>query len=260
LITHDSEYFCIHSKSLNPALEQNTPRTSHTLKSGTPTRRAEMQSTAQYSPDSTLTPTQHHVLSLLAQGASINAAANAAGIHRNTVANWRRVVPAFAREFEFAARERALFWHDHASGLAEKAVEVLSTILNDESAAPSLRLRAALKVISMATEITPNPGPAKPYPAFTAEVEAVHGQLLMQQVPDEEPQEAQREAAQEAASENPEPAQPAKNVHNSAQPCTNQPIRRPAEPGRNTPCPCGSGVKYKRCCATRPAGGLAMAS
>ena len=210
-----------------------------------------MQSTAQYSPDSTLTPTQHHVLSLLAQGASINAAANAAGIHRNTVANWRRVVPDFAREFEFAARERALFWHDHASGLPEKAVEVLSAILNDETAAPSLRLRAALKVISMATETKPSPGPAKPYPAFTAEVEAVHGQLLMQQVPDEEPEEAQ-----EAASENPEPAQPAKNVHNSAQRCTNQPIRRPAEPGRNTPCPCGSGVKYKRCCANRPARGL----
>ena len=27
-----------------------------------------------------------------------------------------------------------------------------------------------------------------------------------------------------------------------------QPIRRAAEPGRNDPCPCGSGKKYKKCC------------
>jgi uncharacterized protein len=25
------------------------------------------------------------------------------------------------------------------------------------------------------------------------------------------------------------------------------PIRKPAEPGRNDPCPCGSGKKYKKC-------------
>jgi transposase-like protein len=198
-----------------------------------------MQYTAQYSPDSTLTPAQHRILSLLAQGASINQAAAAAGIHRNTVANWRRTVPAFAREFEFAARERALFWHDQASALAPKAIEVLNTILNDETAAPSLRLRAALKVISMATEIKPNPAFAAP-PAETTE-------------------EAPQEAPQAAAPEN-VAAQPAKTVHNPAQSRTNQPHRRPAQPGRNTPCPCGSGVKFKRCCANRPAAALAMAS
>lgn len=27
-------------------------------------------------------------------------------------------------------------------------------------------------------------------------------------------------------------------------------------PGRNDPCPCGSGKKYKSCCMTRPAGTL----
>lgn len=29
-----------------------------------------------------------------------------------------------------------------------------------------------------------------------------------------------------------------------------QPIRKVQEPGRNEPCPCGSGHKYKRCCGT----------
>jgi SEC-C motif-containing protein len=27
-----------------------------------------------------------------------------------------------------------------------------------------------------------------------------------------------------------------------------EPARRAATPGRNDPCPCGSGMKYKRCC------------
>jgi hypothetical protein len=83
-----------------------------------------MQDTQRYSPDPDLSPAQHHVLSLLAQGVSTTEAAAAAGVHRNTVGTWRRTHPAFARELEFAARERSMFWHDQAAALAEKAVAV----------------------------------------------------------------------------------------------------------------------------------------
>jgi hypothetical protein len=197
-----------------------------------------MQETQRYSPDPDLSPAQHHVLSLLAQGVSTTEAAAAAGVHRNTVGTWRRTHPAFARELEFAARERSLFWHDQAAALAEKAVAVLTEILDDKTASPALRLRAALKVVSMASGPQPSPAVSNvtPFPTSAAEAEAV-------QVA---------------------PAAEIENVHNSAQSCTppstNQPIRRTPEPGRNSPCPCGSGVKYKRCCANRPAGGFAMAS
>jgi len=34
-------------------------------------------------------------------------------------------------------------------------------------------------------------------------------------------------------------------MHNSAQ----STVRLPAQPGRNSLCPCGSGIKFKRCCA-----------
>jgi hypothetical protein len=57
-----------------------------------------------------------------AKGVSTTEAAAAAGVHRNTVGTWRRTHPAFARELEFAARERSMFWHDQAAALAEKAV------------------------------------------------------------------------------------------------------------------------------------------
>ena len=29
---------------------------------------------------------------------------------------------------------------------------------------------------------------------------------------------------------------------------TKQPVRSGKKPGRNDPCPCGSGLKYKKCC------------
>ncbi len=30
-----------------------------------------------------------------------------------------------------------------------------------------------------------------------------------------------------------------------------EPIKAEDEPGRNDPCPCGSGKKYKKCCALK---------
>jgi hypothetical protein len=185
-----------------------------------------MPETQRYSPDPNLSPIQHHVLSLLAQGVSTTEAAAAAGVHRNTVGTWRRTNPAFARELEFAARERSMFWHDQAAALAEKAVAVLSEILDDKSASPSLRLRAALKVIDMASN--PQPGPLKAFPTSAAEAEAVHGRtLLLHSLMNEQENE---------------------NVQHSAQSRT---APSATQPGRNTPCPCKSGLKYKRCCAKR---------
>jgi transposase-like protein len=177
-----------------------------------------------YSPDPTLTPDQHHVLALLAEGQSLTAAAEAVGVHRNTVRNWRRSVPAFAREIEFAIREQALVWHEASLTLAPKAALVLEEILNDPAASASIRLRAALAVLKMAAE--PQPKSLRPFPTVAAEMEAEHGQLLKWK---------------------------GQVVHNElpkhAQSCTSTPIRKAPEPGRNSICPCGSGLKYKRCCA-----------
>ena len=36
-------------------------------------------------------------------------------------------------------------------------------------------------------------------------------------------------------------------------PTPKQMLRRPPRVGRNEPCPCGSGKKFKRCCYTGPA-------
>jgi SEC-C motif/Homeodomain-like domain len=193
-----------------------------------------------YSPDPTLTPDQHHVLALLAEGRSISEAAAEVGVHRNTIGNWRRAVPAFAREIEYATREQALVWHEEAIRLAPRASQVLEETLNNPEASPALRLRAALAILKMAAD--PQPRPLRAFPTAAAEKEAAHGERLVLQS-------ALRRT----------------NVHNAvpipAQLCTTVPtpatLRKAPEPGRNSLCPCGSGQKYKRCCVHKSAQSLA---
>ena len=179
-----------------------------------------------FSPDSTLTADQHHVLALLAEGHSLTDAAEIVGIHRNTIRNWRRAAPAFAREAEFAVREQALAWHDRALALAPQAAQVLEDVLNSADTKPALKLRAALAILKIAANPQPKSLPA---PATAvAEMEAAHGQVLSWQ--------SDRSLVHN-------------EIENHAQPCT---IRRTPDPGRNSPCPCGSGQKWKRCCAIAP--------
>jgi uncharacterized protein YecA (UPF0149 family) len=154
-----------------------------------------------FSPDSSLTDDQHHVLALLADGQSLTSAAEIAGIHRNTIRNtirnWRRASPAFACEAEFAVREQALAWHDRSLALAPQAFQLLEHVLHNADTNAALRVRAALAILKIAAERL-----------------RVHNE-----------------------------------IENHAQPCT---IRRSPDPGRNSSCPCGSGQKWKRCCATAP--------
>lgn len=181
-----------------------------------------------YSPDPTLTPDQHYILALLAEGNSITQAADAVGIHRNAVRNWRRSVPAFAREMEFAVREQALVWHEQATQLAPIAAVELEKLLTSPETPPAVRLRAALVILKIAPE--PKIQPLRAIVHTTVDLETTHGQILAFK------KEIQR-------------VQPPQ-IENDAQSCTTETIRRPPEPGRNSTCPCGSGQKYKRCCGS----------
>jgi hypothetical protein len=200
---------------------------------------------AQYSPDPSLTPLQHHVLSLLAVGRSFTAAAEAAAVHRNTIANWRREIPSFAAAFEKAARNQARAFQEEALDAVPLATQTILAILNDPATPPALRLRAAGMILKMADiksaaqerevlvdlqagirTITEEPAPDPEKVArLRAEIASARAEFLA-------------EVDKRCASESQIPAQS----------CT-MPIRRAPEPGRNSPCPCGSGQKYKRCCA-----------
>ena len=196
---------------------------------------------ADYSPDPSLTPLQHRIITRIASGQSTTQSAAAENIHRNTVAYWRRTIPAFARELEFATREQRLYWHEQATLLAPQAIDAIQSALTSPHSSPSLRFRAATLILKMATD--PGSKALKGFPTLPAELEAMSGQMLGWR------KESQSQPEPATPETNFDIVQPAK-ISVAAQSCTKpQPIRVAPQPGRNETCPCGSSLKYKRCCS-----------
>jgi SEC-C motif len=202
----------------------------------------------------TFSPIQEQVIAHLSTGLSFTAAAEAAGVHRNTIANWRREIPSFATAFEKAARDQARAFQEEALDAVPLATQAILAVLNDPATPPALRLRAAGMILKMADiksaaqerevliDLTPGVRTITEEPAsdpekiarLRAEIAATRAQFLA-------------ELDKCCASE------PSATLHNFAQSRV-QTIRREApKVGRNEACPCGSGMKYKRCCANAEA-------
>jgi hypothetical protein len=178
--------------------------------------------------DSGLSDQQIQVINALSNGVTVTDAAAQAGIHRNTINNWRRNEVAFQFALADAQYDRALFHRERAESLVDQAYAALEALLADPKTPASVRLKAALYVLDKAS--TPPP----PKTQVQLDLQKVH------------------------ADANP----PVHNVHNSAQNAQPkpQPIRREhSKIGRNEICPCGSGLKYKRCCLNKPLEGARAA-
>jgi hypothetical protein len=106
-------------------------------------------------PDSALSAIQLQVVDALLNGANLNTAAELAGVHRNTIANWRHTSPAFQRAVAIAETEITLALREEAVARAVKAFQVLDQILDDPKSSTSARLRAALFILGHAL---PKPG------------------------------------------------------------------------------------------------------
>ena len=165
-------------------------------------------------PDSALSAPQLKVVDALLNGANLSAAADQAGVHRNTIAYWRHTSPAFEAAFRDAQNDRADMLREGAVARAELAFQALEQILQDPKSSTSARLRAAIFILSHAL-----PSPAKErrttptLPKFTQNPDFTHKNAQIPQ----------------------------------------QPYRRPGpKPGRNDRCPCGSGKKFKQCCLNKP--------
>ena len=177
-----------------------------------------------------LTPQQLQVVDALSSGATLTGAAAQAGVHRNTIANWRLNSPEFREAL-------ALARHDRAIELADLAFETLRAVLTDPKSPPSVRLRAAIFIINKATA---PPDSEQEDTAGMADLD----RFAQQPPPDAQNCTTMHNDAQSQPETEPENASP---MHNFAQ--SPETYRR-SEPkiGRNHPCPCGSGKKYKRCC------------
>ena len=163
-----------------------------------------------------LTISQDQVLALISAGFTASAAAQHAMIHRNTISNWLQTSE-FRSALERARAEKALLYRDEAEALAAEALSALRAMLTDPSAPASVRCKAAVAMLNHATELMPDPVVVHPQPI----PEIVH---------------------KNAQSETPQPA-----------PERPQPFIAGPKTGRNELCPCGSGVKFKRCCIAKTA-------
>jgi hypothetical protein len=187
-----------------------------------------------------LNPPQLHVIDAVSNGASLTDAAAQAGIHPNTLSQWRRNSPDFREALAITRYDRALLYRDRAVELADLAFETLRSVLTDPKSSPSTRLRAALYIIDKAS--TP-PKLENEEPANLDDMLATMKETAETHSAQQQPADAQNCTTVH----NDAQPEPVSQMHNFAQPP--EPYRRP-EPkiGRNDPCPCGSGKKYKICC------------
>jgi len=97
--------------------------------------------------NSTLSPVQAQVVAALASGASISAAAKAAGVHRSTVHNWLNE-PGFSTEFDTSRQEYVESVRDQVSYLSALALNTIRQLLEIPDTPASVRLRAAQLVLN----------------------------------------------------------------------------------------------------------------
>jgi uncharacterized protein YecA (UPF0149 family) len=174
-----------------------------------------------------ITTQQLQVINALSSGATIAEAAADAGIHRNTIAYWRRTLLPFREALSHANYEKALAFREQSEQLAPLAYQTIRQILENEAAPASVRLKAALSIIQTAT----TPPPPAPGPAATPEPEPAKN-------PPEMHKNAQYEMHKNAQTDRITPITPIRRDHPKI--------------GRNEQCPCGSGQKFKRCCLNKP--------
>ena len=94
-----------------------------------------------------LTTQQIEIIDALSSGATMTAAASQAGIHRNTLANWRRNNLPFQQALAHAQYDRALFFRERCEELADSAAQTIRQILDDPKAAPSVLYLDIKKIV-----------------------------------------------------------------------------------------------------------------
>ncbi len=191
--------------------------------------------------DAPLTPVQARVLAALAEGTTVTEAARQAGVHRSTIYNWFDSVPALGEMLERTARARTTAIHDQILELAGVALDTIRHFVTDENTTPALRLRAALALVRFARQRTGEPTPAIPEAAINSGLESLLDRIGGPEVQARMKRVADQTWAQYVA---------ARDQVASLAPEAKGAPAPPAGTPRNALCPCGSGVKYKRCCGS----------
>jgi hypothetical protein len=175
-----------------------------------------------------LPPAQAKVVLALAQGATVTNAAQAAEIHRTTIHKWISHDPAFAAALREARNEYVETLQDEMKELATLALAALRRLLEDTATPASVRLRAALAVLERPG--FPQQGWNLPESINSPKEDDLMNEFALVE------RDFEILRKQEALRKRPKQA------------CGTPPAPEPPQIPRNAPCPCGSRLKYKRCC------------
>jgi transposase-like protein len=184
-----------------------------------------------------LTPAQQKVVALLSAGATSAAAARAAGVHRNTVTNWRRN-PAIQAALTQDSQAKANLWLGETD--------------------PVVLLKAALALLELQRQAPPATKPgeivqsahnaAQPHPQAT-EIRQSNPIAPVGAVVQPAHNAAHGLATSHAAHEtNPIRGPATPQPSGTPRPSAIAALPHGPKISRNHPCPCGSGKKFKRCC------------
>jgi AcrR family transcriptional regulator len=105
-----------------------------------------------------LTTVQHQVVLALAQGTTVSAAAQSAGLHRTTIYKWLDTHEAFAQAVREARAEYVLTLRDQMKELSAIALDTLYALITNAQTPAGVRLRIALAILDR---------PKFPQPAWT---------------------------------------------------------------------------------------------
>src|SRR6266403_5952986 len=119
--------------------------------------------------DAGLSPVQAQVIEALAQGQTVSAAAEKAGVHRTTIHHWIRNEPQFKAAVQTAQAEYAAEVNDGIRELAAHALLTLHDLLRDPATPHAVRLKTALAIPQRLH--APNPGWNLPGPVESAPAE-----------------------------------------------------------------------------------------
>ena len=105
-----------------------------------------------------LPPAQEQVIAAIIGGATMQAAAKAASIHRNTISYWRQTSLLFREALAQAQYDKAVFIREEAENHVTDAFTAIHALLTKPDASDSARLNAARYIIDKAS----TPPPPKP--------------------------------------------------------------------------------------------------
>ncbi|MBI4906788.1 MAG: SEC-C domain-containing protein [Acidobacteria bacterium] len=198
-----------------------------------------------------LSPVQAQVVLSLSTGASVSAAAESHHVGRTTIYSWFRQ-PAFAHALDEAKAEYTLALRDELHDASRKAIRTLTSIMDKPDAPDSVRLKAALAILNRpqsADESWKFPQPV--HPLAVREAEAKLTKAAETELNTSEHLSQNSEPDYDETLVNAEIDELLNKFEQERQNSKPQPVRV-EKIGRNEACPCGSGLKYKRCCLGKP--------